>query len=154
MIFHYLNLRFWIFSDARSVKVTMCGHISLFKLTVLNLFWFMAGEPCQVWWFFWTTSDWRLVRRRYGVGGPPRCLIQHSTKSRIFWVAMPCSLYTRFALLAAYFILISWLTLQPWRWRRYVSLKRQWTSTELNGLTTQKIILFTVLRWELHILQI
>jgi hypothetical protein len=39
-------------------------------------------------------------------------------------------------------------TVQPWRWRQYVSLKCQWTSTRLYGIATQKTVLFTSLAWE------
>jgi hypothetical protein len=53
-----------------------------------------------------------------------------------------CFLGFKAAYLAACFCwLFSWLTLTPWRWRRYVSSERR-TVSEIHGVPTQKTVLF------------
>jgi hypothetical protein len=42
---------------------------------------------------------------------------------------------------------LAWLTLQPWRWRRYVPLNRQLTFTGLWDIISQKIGLFSQSYW-------
>jgi hypothetical protein len=48
---------------------------------------------------------------------------------------------------------ICWFTLQIWRWRWYSSSKCRWSSTEIHGVTTQKIMRFvlTYLHTYLHV---
>jgi hypothetical protein len=38
------------------------------------------------------------------------------------------------------FWLLAWLIVLPWRWRQYISSKRQYASTKLHGVTTQIIV--------------
>jgi hypothetical protein len=40
--------------------------------------------------------------------------------------------------------LLASLTLRPWGWRQYVTLKHQWTSVKLHCAISQDIILFRV----------
>jgi hypothetical protein len=50
--------------------------------------------------------------------------------------------------------LLVWLTLWPWIWRGYVSLKCQWTSTRLHGVTSQETVLFIrIQQWKLIFIQ-
>jgi hypothetical protein len=45
----------------------------------------------------------------------------------------------------ALFILLVWFEyFQPWRWRLYVHSKCRWTSTRLQSVTSQQIVIFTV----------
>jgi hypothetical protein len=41
----------------------------------------------------------------------------------------------------AYWWFLTWLSLRPWRWRRYVPPKLRWIPTELHGVKTQPILL-------------
>jgi hypothetical protein len=43
------------------------------------------------------------------------------------------------ALLVASFMLVSWLTFRPWRWKYYVSSKRRWTFTRLRHKTVSTL---------------
>jgi hypothetical protein len=53
-------------------------------------------------------------------------------KSSVFWDIMPCSQ----ALFSSWFL--ARLILRPWRWRRYVTPKRQLTFSGLHGVVSQK----------------
>jgi hypothetical protein len=88
-----------------------------------------------------------------------------TVKSAVFWVVTPCSSERtqRFGGIyllnlqgrrvrharnqqkqtASYCWFLTWFTLRPWRWRRYVSPKRRVLSG-LNGFATPKIVLFMI----------
>jgi hypothetical protein len=61
----------------------------------------------------------------------------------------PCSLLScnrrfegTYRLPPAYLLVLAELFLRPWRWRRYAPLKRQLQLNRLNGVISQKLILF------------
>jgi hypothetical protein len=82
-------------------------------------------------------------------------------KSTIFWDVTPCGpvgvhrylrgMFSLCWLPASFWFhtllaptscwLLVWLTLQPWKWRQYISLKSQWTSTSLCSIISHKIVL-------------
>jgi hypothetical protein len=72
------------------------------------------------------------VHRRFGgmyyfqLQGRKPCLIQATSKNHRG---------------SACFLLISWLTLRPWRWRQCFSVKHQWTSTWEHGDTSENVLL-------------
>jgi hypothetical protein len=114
----------------------------------------------------WNT--WKKLQHKIGPGENLTCDITRSVtaKRMIFWVIIPCSwaqFYRRFSrtyLLhsqcryeakaetsnkqaAAYYWFLAWLTLRPLRWM-YVPLKLLWTSIQLHGIPTQKIVIFFI----------
>jgi hypothetical protein len=62
-------------------------------------------------------------------------------KSTVFWDITPCSPLKVNRLAICYHVGILARLIQPWRWRRYFSLKRRFTFNGLHSVISQKIVL-------------
>jgi hypothetical protein len=86
-----------------------------------------------------------------------RCDVMHvGRSSHTFWSNTPASMFRTEEYITqatsnqtvVSFLLLAWLTLQTWRWKLYIPPRRQWTFSNLHGVTSQRTVLSQSLLWK------